>query len=136
MPESGRIRTTILGCQRPTHGGSHALRSSPGPLALPRTRPTGWLEGRQPAARSLGAVRIIGAGPAAFAVSATSIRRGLRHIEQTLGTRVTLTEARPRMIAGRSSGDARRALTTLESLCVGRENGSVTITQEMVDEAK
>lgn len=63
------------------------------------------------------------------------VKRGLRHLEQTLGTRVTLSETQLRMIAGRSSGDARRALTTIESLCVGHASGEVAITQAMIDEA-
>ncbi|TCM20518.1 putative ATPase [Novosphingobium sp. PhB165] len=63
------------------------------------------------------------------------IQRGIAHFAAQ-GVHVELTAAQLRMIAGRSGGDARRALTTLESLAVGHEtDGKVTITDEMLAEA-
>ena len=58
------------------------------------------------------------------------IRRGLAHLEGQ-GVHVTLTPAQLRQVAGRSGGDARRALTTLESLAVGHDGA---ITEAMIDE--
>lgn len=62
------------------------------------------------------------------------VRRGIDHLRGE-GIAVSLTAAQVRRIAGRSGGDARRALTTLESLAVGHDAQVVTITDAMVDEA-
>lgn len=62
------------------------------------------------------------------------MRRGIAHLAAT-GTRVTASPAVIRQIAGRSGGDVRRALTTLESLAIGHGRAEVDITREMVDEA-
>ncbi|GAA4479535.1 replication-associated recombination protein A [Gluconacetobacter asukensis] len=62
------------------------------------------------------------------------VRRGVDHLRGE-GIEVSLTGAQVRRIAGRSGGDARRALTTLESLAVGHDAKRVTITDAMVDEA-
>ncbi|MEI4488043.1 replication-associated recombination protein A [Frigidibacter sp. MR17.14] len=61
------------------------------------------------------------------------LARGLAHLRDE-GAAATLTPAQMRVIAGRSGGDARRALTTLESLVVGHD-GPVAITDAMIDEA-
>lgn len=66
---------------------------------------------------------------------AVILRRGIDHIEQTTGTLIEIEEALLRTIAGRSGGDARRALTTLESLCFGHPPGQIVITKALVDEA-
>ncbi|WP_106609276.1 replication-associated recombination protein A [Shimia abyssi] len=64
----------------------------------------------------------------------TVVQRGLAHLTK-LGIKVTLSDAHKRVIAGRSGGDARSALTTLESLAVGHAEGAeVTITGEMIEE--
>ncbi len=61
--------------------------------------------------------------------------RGLDHLKST-GIKVALSAEQMRLIAGRSGGDARRALTTLESLAVGHMPGKpVTVTEEMIEEA-
>ncbi|MNU89825.1 Replication-associated recombination protein A [compost metagenome] len=63
------------------------------------------------------------------------MRRGLDHLAGK-GIAVELAPALLRRIAGRSGGDARRALTVLESLAVGHPSGKpVVITEAMVDEA-
>jgi putative ATPase len=62
------------------------------------------------------------------------IDRGLDHLEKS-GIHVAIPPECKRAIAGRSGGDARAALTTLESLTVGHENGSVEITDAMIEEA-
>jgi putative ATPase len=63
------------------------------------------------------------------------ISRGLDHL-RTKGLDVAMTPDHLKMIAGRSGGDARRALTTLESLVVGHPDGKqVTITEEMLEDA-
>lgn len=62
------------------------------------------------------------------------VRRGIAHLGQT-GIAVEMTEAQIRLIAGRSGGDARRALTTLESLAVGHRGGAVKITESLLEEA-
>lgn len=62
------------------------------------------------------------------------IDRGLAHLEAQ-GITVALDAAQKRLIAGRSGGDARRALTTLESLALGHGDGApVEITEEMLEE--
>lgn len=61
------------------------------------------------------------------------IRRGLAHLAAN-GIEVTLAPEQLRLIAGRSGGDARRALTTLESLAVGHGDGPVEITEAMIEE--
>jgi putative ATPase len=63
------------------------------------------------------------------------LRRGISHIEQATGSRIEIAEPLLRAIAGRSGGDARRALTTLETLCFGHPKGVITITKTLVDEA-
>ncbi|MAS43544.1 MAG: AAA family ATPase [Rhodobacteraceae bacterium] len=63
------------------------------------------------------------------------VRRGLDHL-RAAGIEATLTPEQIRLIAGRSGGDARRALTTLESLALGHEgDGPVEITEAMLEEA-
>ena len=62
------------------------------------------------------------------------VRRGLDHLDAT-GVDIEMTDEQVRLIAGRSGGDARRALTTLESLTVGHPGGKITITEEMLEEA-
>lgn len=63
------------------------------------------------------------------------ITRGLNHLAAR-GIEVTLTPEQRRLIAGRSGGDARRALTTLESLAIGHNPGApVIVSAEMIDEA-
>lgn len=63
------------------------------------------------------------------------VQRGLRHLAER-GIEVRLEPALLRRIAGRSGGDARRALTVLESLAVGHAAGEpVIITEAMVEEA-
>lgn len=63
------------------------------------------------------------------------LRRGIGHIEHSTGSRIEIDDALLRTIAGRSGGDARRALTTLESLCFGHPAGLISITKTLVDEA-
>lgn len=58
------------------------------------------------------------------------LRRGLTHLHAQ-GVDISLSEAHLEQIAGRSSGDARRALTTLESLAIGH---SGPVTDAMIDE--
>jgi putative ATPase len=63
------------------------------------------------------------------------IERGLDHLRKE-GFAVVLKPEQLRRIAGRSGGDARRALTTLESLAVGHMmDGDVVITDAMIEEA-
>ncbi|SES37608.1 putative ATPase [Tranquillimonas rosea] len=63
------------------------------------------------------------------------IDRGLGHLAAA-GIDVRLSDAHKRMVAGRSGGDARRALMTLESLAVGHGEGrTVEITDEMLADA-
>ncbi|SFI13863.1 replication-associated recombination protein A [Albimonas pacifica] len=62
------------------------------------------------------------------------VRRGIEHLARA-GVAVAMTPAQTRLIAGRSGGDARRALTTLESLAVGHgAGGPVEITEAMLEE--
>ncbi|NDW00506.1 replication-associated recombination protein A [Salipiger sp. PrR002] len=61
------------------------------------------------------------------------VQRGVDHLAAQ-GIKVSLRPEQRRLIAGRSGGDARRALTTLESLAVGHD-GAVTISDEMIAEA-
>ncbi|ODT81799.1 MAG: AAA family ATPase [Pelagibacterium sp. SCN 64-44] len=61
------------------------------------------------------------------------VRRGLDHLAAQ-GTTVEMAPEQVRRVAGRSGGDARRALTTLESLALGHD-GPVRITDAMIDEA-
>jgi len=63
------------------------------------------------------------------------IDRGLAHLASN-GATVQIDSDQKRLIAGRSGGDARRALTTLESLALGHGDGApVEITEEMLEEA-
>jgi len=63
------------------------------------------------------------------------IRRGIDHLKAA-GTDIAMSPEYLRMIAGRSGGDARSALTTLESLAIGHAGRQqVTITGDMLDEA-
>lgn len=62
------------------------------------------------------------------------VRRGIAHLA-TKGTHVKASSEVIRLVAGRSGGDARRALTTLESLALGHGAEQVAITKAMVDEA-
>lgn len=63
----------------------------------------------------------------------TVLKKALAHLEDT-GASVTISDEHLSMIAGRSGGDARRALTTLESLVVGH-TGDVVITDAMLEDA-
>ncbi|MEX0304235.1 MAG: replication-associated recombination protein A [Leisingera sp.] len=62
------------------------------------------------------------------------IDRGLAQLAKN-GVEVALSADRKRLIAGRSGGDARRALTTLESLAIGHSGGTVEVTDAMLEEA-
>lgn len=63
------------------------------------------------------------------------VRRGLAHY-QAQGLDVVMSEEQIRQIAERSGGDARRALTTLESLVLGHEgDGQVVVSAVMLEEA-
>jgi putative ATPase len=63
------------------------------------------------------------------------VARGVAHLREQ-GLDVVMTPAQVTMIAGRSGGDARRALTTLESLAVGHADGKpIKITEEMLEDA-
>ncbi|MCA1284818.1 replication-associated recombination protein A [Salipiger bermudensis] len=62
------------------------------------------------------------------------VRRGIDHLHST-GVDVEMTPEQVRLVAGRSGGDARRALTTLESLAVGHPGGRIEITEAMLEEA-
>lgn len=66
------------------------------------------------------------------------VRRGIAHLAAQ-GLEVTMTPEQVRLIAGRSGGDARRALTTLESLAighgVGQDGNAIAITEAMLEEA-
>lgn len=63
------------------------------------------------------------------------VRRGIDHLAGS-GVAIKISADQIRRIAGRSGGDARRALTTLESLAVGHADGDVVrITEDMIDEA-
>lgn len=63
------------------------------------------------------------------------VQRGIDHLRST-GIDLQIIPEQVRQIAGRSGGDARRALTTLEGLAVGHLSGSpVVITEVMIDEA-
>ncbi|MHA6728716.1 replication-associated recombination protein A [Devosia sp. A369] len=61
------------------------------------------------------------------------VRRGIDYLRAE-AMAIELTPAQVRLIAGRSGGDARRALTALESLAVGHDAGAVTVTDAMLDE--
>ncbi|MFT8674980.1 MAG: replication-associated recombination protein A [Acetobacter sp.] len=61
------------------------------------------------------------------------IRRGLACL-QASGASIIMAPAQIRLIAGRSGGDARRALTALESLAIGHGEQTVTVTDAMVEE--
>lgn len=61
--------------------------------------------------------------------------RGIDHLEEA-GSAVVMTDEQKRVIAGRSGGDARRALTTLEDLVVGRDNTDrIVVTDAILDDA-
>ena len=62
------------------------------------------------------------------------VRRGLDHLRAG-GLDIEIDAEQVKLIAGRSGGDARRALTTLESLTLGHPGGRVEITEEMLEEA-
>ncbi|WP_164661589.1 replication-associated recombination protein A [Tropicibacter sp. Alg240-R139] len=63
------------------------------------------------------------------------VARGLEYLAG-IGIQVTLSPENLQLIAGRSGGDARRALTTLESLAVGHTSDEpVVVTEEMIEEA-
>ncbi|MBP0482805.1 replication-associated recombination protein A [Sagittula salina] len=62
------------------------------------------------------------------------IERGLAHLAAQ-GLTLEMTAAQKAQIAGRSGGDARRALTTLESLSLGHDCDHVTLTDAMIEEA-
>ena len=63
------------------------------------------------------------------------VERGIDHLVGA-GIQVEISAENIRLIAGRSGGDARRALTTLESLAVGHTPGKpAVVTDEMIEEA-
>lgn len=66
------------------------------------------------------------------------VQRGLDHLKAR-GCAVEMSPGQIRVVAGRSGGDARRALTTLESLAIGhpetRSGGPIRITEAMLEEA-
>ncbi|MBE9637387.1 replication-associated recombination protein A [Salipiger mangrovisoli] len=66
------------------------------------------------------------------------VRRGIDHLASQ-GVQVSMKPEQVTLIAGRSGGDARRALTTLESLAIGhgigQDGGAVEITEAMLEEA-
>lgn len=63
------------------------------------------------------------------------VMRGIDHLRQQ-GIAVEIAPQQLRQLAGRSGGDARRALTALEGLAVGHPQGEVVrISQAMIDEA-
>lgn len=63
------------------------------------------------------------------------IERGIEHLAAH-GNPVVFTPDQIRLIAGRSGGDARSALTTLESLAIGHNSSApVVITEKMLEEA-
>lgn len=62
------------------------------------------------------------------------VKRGMDHLRQS-GIAIDMTPDQIRIVAGRSGGDARRALTTLESLAVGHDGTEpVQVTPEMLEE--
>lgn len=62
------------------------------------------------------------------------VRRGVDHLS-TQGVNLSLTDAQRQMIAARSGGDARRALTAVESLAAGHAQGkAIEVTEEMLEE--
>jgi len=61
------------------------------------------------------------------------VRRGLERLA-ALDAVAEMSAGQIRLVAGRSGGDARRALTTLESLVVGHD-GPAQITDAMIEEA-
>lgn len=61
------------------------------------------------------------------------LKRGIDYLDAQ-GIHVKLTPAQRRVIAGRSGGDARRAITALESLSAGHAKGPVTVTDGMIEE--
>ncbi|WP_138471019.1 replication-associated recombination protein A [Poseidonocella sp. HB161398] len=72
--------------------------------------------------------------PMSIAEMEEVVRRGLAHLAAA-GIDVAMTPEQVRLVAGRSGGDARRALTTLESLAVGHPGGAIEITEAMLEEA-
>lgn len=63
------------------------------------------------------------------------ITRGIEYLAGS-GIEVMLSAEQIRLISGRSGGDARRALTTLESLAIGHTPGEpVIVSEEMIEEA-
>lgn len=61
------------------------------------------------------------------------VDRGIDHLRGT-GIDVQMSPEHRRLVAGRSGGDARRALTALESLCLGHGGGPVRVTDAMIEE--
>lgn len=61
------------------------------------------------------------------------VQRGLDHLVGQ-GIQVNMDPDQIRLVAGRSGGDARRALTTLENLALGHDGDAVNVTQTMLDE--
>jgi len=61
------------------------------------------------------------------------VQRGMDHLKGH-GIDVQMSPEQVRLIAGRSGGDARRALTTLESLSLGHSGGPIRITEAMLEE--
>jgi putative ATPase len=62
------------------------------------------------------------------------VRRGIEHLHGR-GIAMAMTPEQVRLVAGRSGGDARRALTTLESLALGHEEGVFDVSDAMIEEA-
>jgi len=62
------------------------------------------------------------------------VRRGIERLGSD-SIALTMAPEQVRLLAGRSGGDARRALTTLESLALGHAGESVTVSDAMIEEA-
>jgi putative ATPase len=71
--------------------------------------------------------------PVSLEQMAGLVQRGIDQLAQ-LGVHIRMTAEQIALVAGRSGGDARRALTTLESLALGHPGGTVKVTQEMLEE--
>ncbi len=72
--------------------------------------------------------------PLAIADMEKVVHRGIEHLRAS-GVALRMTPEQIRLMAGRSGGDARRALTTLESLALGHEDAAFDVTDAMLEEA-
>ena len=72
--------------------------------------------------------------PVAIADMEHLVRRGIAQLARE-GAAISMSDAQIKTLAGRSGGDVRRALTTLEGLALGRGPETVAITDAMMDEA-